>query len=466
MAFIILPNQLFKLKKDISAMNIYIIEHPLYFSKYNYHKLKLILHRASMKKYVEKLNCVYIDHGVNYEYIFKENKIVTLYDPVDHDISKEFKNMAKRYGCELIFLESPNFICSLEDLKEYHGTNKLVHKTFYIYFRKKYNILIDQNSKKGIWSFDKENRLMFPKDFADVYEPKTNNSDYIEKATKYVKANFPKHFGETDFYLPIDHDGARKHFDEFIKDRLDCFGKYQDAASDKITFGCHSVMSPLLNIGLLDPIYVIDKIIESGSNMASIEGFVRQIFWREYVRFVYMFEYKQLNKNYFDHHNKLSKSWYTGDTGMPNIDYCIKKLYKYGYLHHIERLMHVGNFMLLTEINPEEVYKWFMMCIDAYPWVMAPNVYGMSQYSSGKLMMTRPYFSSSNYIKNMSNFRDNKAFDIWNALYYNFVDNNKKTFALNYSTANSVKLWLKKSSSEKADIKKISKKYLAYLDRA
>ncbi|MFZ1572803.1 MAG: FAD-binding domain-containing protein [Candidatus Kapaibacterium sp.] len=140
----------------------------------------------------------------------------------------------------------------------------------------------------------------------------------------------------------------------------------------------------------------------------SIEGFIRQIIgWREFIRGVYVFKGTQeRSRNFWNFKNKIPTSFYTGTTGIEPIDNTIKKLIATGYCHHIERLMILGNFMLLCEFDPNEVYKWFMeLFIDSYDWVMVPNVYGMSQFADGGLMATKPYISGSSYVLKMSNFK-------------------------------------------------------------
>jgi deoxyribodipyrimidine photolyase-related protein len=468
MALVILPNQLFDY--DINVLTnkkIYFIEHDLYFINYNYHKIKLILHRASMQKHYDKYKrkyvCHYVAHNHDYEHIFKSNKNVFMFDPIDHDVLKEFKDLSKKYHTKLTIYDSPNFICKNTELNEYVQKHPLIHKSFYVFFRKKYNILMNNDKPiGGKWSFDTENREKFPDSYNDTFIPKQNNDKYVIDATKYIEKYFGDNIGEIFFYLPIDHTSANKYFNDFIKKRLSCFGKYEDASKNNVNFGCHSVISALLNIGLLDPINVITSVINalSKSNIASVEGFVRQIFWREYVRCVYIYKYDELNLNHFNNERKLNKNWYNATTNIPNIDDCINKFKKYGYLHHIERLMHVGNFMLLTDIKPDDVYKWFMMFIDAYPWVMAPNVYGMSQFSSGNMMMKKPYFSSSNYIKKMSNYKQCDAFIIWDALYYRFINKHLNEFSKIYSTASIANHWKKKSKSDQKKILNIAENYL------
>jgi len=159
---------------------------------------------------------------------------------------------------------------------------------------------------------------------------------------------------------------------------------------------------------------------------------------------------------------KLPSSWYSQTTNIDIIDDMIYKVKKYAYLHHIERLMIMGNFAFICQIKPSDIYDWFMICfIDAYEWVMIPNVYGMSQYSLTSIsMMTKPYLSSSNYIKKMSDYKKEGWFPIWDALYWNFIYTNKDTLKKIYGTAFQVKLIEKMDKKKLEDYQKIAKQYL------
>jgi deoxyribodipyrimidine photolyase-related protein len=185
--------------------------------------------------------------------------------------------------------------------------------------------------------------------------------------------------------------------------------------------------------------------------------------WRSFCHLIYEYKADELRSaNIFNHRRHMGPQWWQGGLGIPPVDYCIKKVERLAYCHHIERLMYLGAFMLLCEIDPNEVFDWFITqcAIDAYDWVMVPNIYGMSQFSAGPVMMTRPYFSSSNYILKMSDFKATKWATIWDALYYNFIDNNQEMLSANYSTANSVRLWAKKAPKEKAEIKMIARDFI------
>ena len=168
--------------------------------------------------------------------------------------------------------------------------------------------------------------------------------------------------------------------------------------------------------------------------LTSLEGFVRQIIgWREFVRAVYLLKgSQQRSTNFWGHTRKLPESFYTATTGVEPVDTTIRRLQKHAYTHHIERLMVLGNFMLLCEIDPDEVYRWFMeMFIDAYDWVMVPNIYGMNQYADGGLMTTKPYISSSKYILRMSDYEKGSWCDVWNSLYWRFINKHRDVFRKN-----------------------------------
>jgi deoxyribodipyrimidine photolyase-related protein len=192
-----------------------------------------------------------------------------------------------------------------------------------------------------------------------------------------------------------------------------------------------------------------------------VEGFIRQIIgWREFVQLLYRkINVQQRTTNYWGFTNEMPAAFYDGSTGLAPIDQSIRKLLKTGYNHHIERLMVLGNFMLLCEIKPDAVYRWFMeMYIDAYDWVMVPNVYGMGQ-SASDIMMTRIYFSSSNYILKMSNFKKGDWVKTWDAVYYSFIKKHYKLLSSNYATAMQAKHYTNKTNEEKDNIDTIAKQY-------
>jgi deoxyribodipyrimidine photolyase-related protein len=494
---IILPNQLFYnnllcLLSDV----IYLIEDNTFFIKYPFHKQKLILHRASMKSYYDYLislnkKVYYIDsNNTNniYDEIFKSYKVIYIFDPEDNYLLKKFNNLNKQYSNLLEIHPNSLFIETKKELDEYYKSLKshvnFIHDSgFYKWQRKRLNILMQ--NKKPLYnklSFDHDNRNKFDQNYKKYYIPKNNTSYYIDEAKKYVLKYWNNNFGSIDqFIYPINHKQAKELFNHFLKYKISSFGKYQDATSINIQFGSHSLLSSSLNIGLISPIYILNKIIKAFDKLnldskkkaiPNVEGYIRQLIgWRSYVRFIYIYHgNNMLKENKLEHYNKLPDTWYNGTTGIYPIDFLIKKVEKYAYTHHIERLMYLGNFALLCRIKPKDIYKWFMICfIDSYEWVMVANVFGMSQYSTNSIkMMTRPYFSSSNYIKNMSDFKlnsYNKINDyywneIWDALYYNFINNNYNILKNIYATARNVSHWDKKTKLEQNKLLKIAKDFL------
>jgi deoxyribodipyrimidine photolyase-related protein len=194
----------------------------------------------------------------------------------------------------------------------------------------------------------------------------------------------------------------------------------------------------MLNVGLISPQQIIDQAIAfSNKNnipLNSLEGFIRQIMgWREFIRIVYEREgSKQRTTNYWKFTRKIPASFWNGTTGIAPIDITIKKVLATGYCHHIERLMVLGNFMLLCEFDPDEVHKWFMeMFIDAYDWVMVPNVYGMTQFADGGLMTTKPYISGSNYLMKMSDYEKGEWQPVWDGLFWRFMHEHRTFFLSN-----------------------------------
>ena len=207
---------------------------------------------------------------------------------------------------------------------------------------------------------------------------------------------------------------------DFLQQRLELFGDYEDAIEQGQPWLWHSVLTPALNIGLLTPQQVVDQLLAMNADrklpLNSVEGFLRQVIgWREFMRATYVDLGVQMrNSNHWQHHRPMPCSFYQGNTGIDPIDDTLARILEYGYCHHIERLMVLGGFMFLCEIHPEDIYRWFMeMFVDSYDWVMVPNVYAMSQNADGGLITTKPYFSGSNYIRKMSHYKPGAWSEIW-----------------------------------------------------
>jgi len=454
---IVLPNQLFKEslfhKKNFK---VFLIEEHLFFNQYKFHKQKISFHRATMKFYDDYLNTF----GCNTEYVESFSKesniklliekinnlgyeIIEIYDPVDYLLNKRLKNACAELNIRLVIHETELFINTSEELKDFfkESKKKFFQTSFYKSERKKRNVLIDIDGKPegGEWTYDILNRKKFPKDEIPpkIINPKKNK--YVIESEKYVTKYFNENYGSLgQFNYPTTIEESENWFRNFLKERFDKFGDYEDAiVKHNLTLN-HSILSPLMNVGFINPKKVIKESIEYAEEydipINSTEGFIRQIMgWREFIRGVYSVKgtFERTN-NYWGFNRKIPESFYSGKTGIEPIDTSIKKVLKTGYLHHIERLMVLGNFMLLCEFDPDEVYKWFMeLFIDSYDWVMVPNIYGMSQFADGGLMSTKPYISSSNYIYKMSDYNKNDWDKVWDGLFWRFMDKQRDFFIKN-----------------------------------
>jgi deoxyribodipyrimidine photolyase-related protein len=481
MILIILPNQLFPLKiLPDNIDTIYLIEEPRYFTDFDFHKLKLVYHRASMKKYEnevsKKYKCVYKDFNkVNTTLYSSLNKESTYYfNPIDHKLFNKYKKLLSK----ATMIDNLNFLLTPKEIEDnknvFYKNNKYSHDLFYKFQRERLDILIKNNKPVGgKWSFDTENRNALPKNITIPKVPKVKKDKYYKEGVEYINKHFEKNYGAIEEWsFPIDNKGAIKWLKNFIKKRLPKFGPYEDAVDVENPFLFHSVLSPMMNIGILPDTIVVktaNEYYEKNKDkipIASFEGFIRQVIgWRNYVYSVYMLEPKMYEDNYLKHKNKISEKYWLGTTDIKPIDSIINNIVKYCYCHHIERLMYLGNWFLINQVDPKEVHRIFMeWTIDAYDWVMVPNVMGMSQYADGGKMMTRIYFSSSNYIDKMSNFKrkkDEEWWKIWDAIYYSFIHKHYDLLKNNYATSRQTIHWKNKSEKEKDEILKLAKKNIS-----
>ncbi|WP_309300262.1 hypothetical protein [Aequorivita sp. CIP111184] len=255
---------------------------------------------------------------------------------------------------------------------------------------------------------------------------------------------------------PTSFETTKAWLSQFFEHRFMEFGAYEDAIDTENSILHHSVLTPMLNVGLITPKEIIDVCLlyaeENEVPINSTEGFVRQIIgWREFIRGVYESRgSEERTTNFWKFKRKIPASFYDGTTGILPIDQTIKKVLQTGYCNHIERLMILGNFMMLCEFDPDEVYQWFMeLFIDSYDWVMVTNVYGMSQFSDGGLMATKPYISGSNYLLKMSNYQKGGWQDVWDGLFWRFMHTHRDFFLGNPRLGMLVRMFDKMPDSKK-----------------
>jgi len=488
-ASLVFPNQLFEHNPAVIKTNlVYLVEESLFFKQYNFHKQKLAFHRASLKFYQdylkkEKKQVVYVESNSELSDIrklvphLKKKGIDEIHftEVVDDWLQKRIVKAAELSGLKIQQFKSPMFLNSKDDLTEYFKGRKRYSQTdFYIHQRKKLNILIDDDKTPvgGKWTYDSDNRLKYP---SNKKPPKVNFpaiNKYSREASAYVEKIFPNNYGviNKQFNYPVTFEESKKWFRQFLETRFEEFGAYEDAIVANEIILNHSLLTPMLNVGLLTPDHILKTTLAFAEKkkipLNSLEGFIRQIIgWREFIRAVYELKgIEQRTKNYWNFKRKIPASFWKGETGIEPLDITIKKVLEIGYCHHIERLMVIGNFMILCEFDPDEVYRWFMeLFIDAYDWVMVPNVYGMSQFADGGLMSTKPYISGSNYLMKMSNYKKGDWQLIWDGLFWRFMDKQRKFFLSNPRLGMLIRTFDKMEPKKKMELLNSSENYLKSL---
>ncbi len=422
-----------------------------------HHKHKLIFFLSSMRKYSSELESKGFHikyHELNKKNIkltyeeklsdyIKSKKISEIYmfEIEDKFFEKKILKFSKKINVNIKFLKSPMFLNSRDEFKKYLSkVKKPFMASYYKQQRIEKNILMDGDKPIGEkWSFDEENRKKIPDSYIIPSLPNFTEDSVVKDVKKIVEEFFLDHPGDvSNYWLGSSRKDALKALDLFIRNKINNFGDYEDAVKKNSPFLLHSILSPYLNIGLITPKEIISKIIENDKQkkipINSLEGFVRQVIgWREFMRGIYQNYDDRLEKtNYFNHKRRLTDAWYNGTTGIDPIDDAIKDVNKYGYVHHIIRLMHLSNVMNLSQLSPKEIYKWFMeMFVDSSDWVMSPNVFGMGTFSDGGIFSTKPYICGSNYIIKMSDYRKGKWSEIVDGLYWNFIHNNREILSKN-----------------------------------
>jgi deoxyribodipyrimidine photolyase-related protein len=481
---LILGNQLFPTTtlKSFVAHDYFMAEDHELCTHFKYHKHKILLFLIAMRRYRDELikkgyNVIYRElpkkssAKSSYMEILKQTikdggyQELVIYEIEDKFFEEKVLDLAKKLKIKLTIVKTPFFLVSREEFRDYVASvKKPFMKTFYERLRKKHGILMEKGKPcGGKFSFDSDNRNKLP---AKVDPPPLklqdpSQIDYYPEVCALISQHFSDHPGKVEnFWAATSRKEALSVLDRFIKERLPSFGTYQDAITSRSDFVFHSVVSPYINMGLLLPEEVIAKVEgqyhqNDNTPLNAAEGFIRQVLgWREFVRGIYQ-EYDEIQQttNYWKHQRKLTQDWYEATTGIPPLDDAIEKAVHLGYNHHIERLMVVSNLMLLSEIHPQEVYRWFMeLFIDSSDWVMGPNVFGMGQFSDGGIFATKPYICGSNYLLKMSDYKKGPWCVVVDGLYWRFIDKHKSFFSANPRLGMMVRTLEKMDKNRKKEI--------------
>jgi len=427
---------------------------------FRYHKKKLVFFLAAMRNHAEALRAA--GYQVHYhalpetqdrpcppfierlDALVRKNgfKKIVCFEIEDRFFEKEISDYCRTSGLALEVLPSPMFLTGRSEFGLYlKSQKKPFMKTFYERQRKRLKVLVEADGSPigGQWSFDEENRNKLPSGVIVPKLPPLNPTPTLKTIETLVETRFAAHPGDAaGLWCPVDRKEALHWLDDFLQKRLREFGDYEDAFSEEQDFLYHSALTPLLNSGLLTPAEVLSKTLAHAKKhktpMNSLEGFVRQIMgWREFIRGIYHhFDERQQTTNFWNHKRRFKKCWYEGETGIPPLDQAIRKAVRLGYTHHIERLMVLGNFMLLSGVAPTQAHRWFMeLYIDSADWVMGPNVYGMALFSDGGVFATKPYICGSNYLLKMGPWKKGDWCDTADGLYWRFIDQNREFFLKN-----------------------------------
>lgn len=465
---LVFPHQLFE--EHLSAprgTTFVLVEHDLLFRQFDFHAHKLVLHRASMRRFARRLRAAGFEvetlcsdpdrptrHALAELVRRSRPDRVEMFDPVDDWVTRDTTESlaAGDYRLQSTdVLETPGFLTDRADFTAWFDRHPARMQHFYAWQRRRLDVLVDGSDPVGgRWSFDTENRKKLPR--GHLPPPVRLVAEHpadVRDAVDDVARDFPHAPGDpAAFAWPTSHEEAKSHLAQFFKERLTLFGPYEDALSKRHAHLYHSLLTPMLNTGLLTPQQVLDATVSHAAAhdvpLASLEGFIRQIIgWREYMRATYhLYGRRMRTSNHLGFARTLDEAWWTATTGLDPVDLVIGRVLSTGYAHHIERLMVLGNALCLLRIDPDEVYAWFMtLFIDAYDWVMVPNVYAMSQFAAGEAMTTKPYISGSNYLRKMSDFAAGAWTSDWDALYWTFVSDHRAMLEANPRTRTMIRLW-------------------------
>ena len=488
--FFLLGNQLFSekyLEKFRKDHIFYMAEDYQLCTYEKHHKQKILLFLSAMRSHADKLKknkfkieyssiedkAFKLDYLEKLKKILKAKKIteVSSFEIEDKFFEKKITNFFKKEKIKWNIIQTPMFLNSREEFKNYLlKSKKPFMATFYKEVRKKSGILMgsDGNPIGGKWSFDEDNRNKLPKNILIPKFPKIKETNHTKKLKPIIEKEFKNHPGSTgNFWFATEYDDVVKLLNFFIKEKSNLFGDYEDAVDQKDNILFHSALSPYINLGLITPEFVIQKVLEFHKKhkirMNSLEGYIRQVIgWREFMRGIYQSYSQEMETgNFFKQNRKMKSSWYDGTTGLPPLDYAIKNAVNHGWSHHIERLMILSNIMNLCEIKPTIVYKWFMeMFVDSSDWVMVPNVYGMGLFSDGGIFATKPYICGSAYFMKMMDFKKGEWCNAMDGLYWRFIDRNRKFFLKNPRLSMMVRIFDKMKPDRKKLILSEAEKFI------
>jgi deoxyribodipyrimidine photolyase-related protein len=426
-----------------------------------WHRQRLHFVLASMRRFAEELKAegfaVDYRHASSMRAGFMAHKAEFKPTQITAMSPMSFDGLAMLQSLNVDVIANDQFLCSAESFEEWAGDrSNLKMEDFYRWQRQRLDILMDgKKPAGGTWNYDAENREPPPKDGRSWPTPIIDPLDATDaRVIADIARRAPEAFGSSfDGLWATTRAGALARLQQFVDEVLPLFGPHEDAVLSSEWKLAHSALSPYLNIGLLHPSEVVDAahsaFNEGRVPIASAEGFIRQVIgWREYVWGLYwlwMPEYRELNA--LDAQSPLPASFTGGETQMACVSHTVQGIDDRAWVHHIERLMVLGNLSLTSGVRPGEVVDWMWKSfIDGAEWVMLPNVIGMALYADGGRMSTKPYASGGAYINKMSDHCGDCRYDPkkrigehacpYTTLYWDFLARNEPELRSNHRLGN------------------------------
>ncbi|CAN5584681.1 cryptochrome/photolyase family protein [soil metagenome] len=453
-----------QLSDDLSALRdidpdrdvVLMVESVVEATAWKSHKQKLVLIWSAMRQFAEQLR----SRGLRVRYVPLDDPDNT--GAIDSELRRALRDGAHervvrtrcgKWGLEqrLLDLELPvpmeareddRFICSSAVFAAWaQGRKELRMEYFYRQMRRQTGLLMEGDQPAGgRWNFDADNRKKLPSGLRPPERLRVVPNPTTQALIERVSDGFEDHFGAVEpFGWATNRQEAEAVFEHFLADMLPGFGDWQDAMSWRRPFLWHSLISPALNIGLLNPLDLCRRAEaawrEGRAPLNAVEGFIRQIIgWREFVRGVYWLKMPEYGlRNALEAEGRLPWFYWSGQTDMACVADTVRAAHDHAYAHHIQRLMVTGNLAMLLGVHPDAVDDWYMVVFaDAFEWVEMPNARGMATFADGGIVGSKPYAASGAYIDRMSDYCRGCRYDVkqrlgdnacpFNALYWDFID--------------------------------------------
>ncbi len=465
-----------------------------------HHKQKIVLVLSAMRHFAEALRA----EGIQVDYVRLDDQgntgsftgelgralsrhaieRIVVTEPGEWRVREMMETWSESFHTPVEIRDDDRFLCSSGEFAAWAaGRKSLRMEFFYRYMRKKTGWLMDGDDPEGgKWNYDAENRKSLPPDVTVPLRQRFAPDPITRDVMALVEQHFGDHFGDLDsFGWGVTRDDALEALHHFVTACLPRFGDYQDAMKIGEDFLFHAVLSPYINVGLLEAREVCEAALKQYESdlapLSAVEGFVRQILgWREYVRGIYWIHMPSYAEtNFLNAERPLPALYWTGQTDMNCLKETVDATRRTAYAHHIQRLMITGNFALLTGVAPAELEEWYLIVYaDAFEWVELPNTHGMVLHADGGLLGSKPYAASGAYINRMSDYCGGCTYDPkeklgaracpFNYLYWHFMIENQERLETNPRMAMPYRTLARMTAERRGQISREAQEFLAGLD--